>query len=81
MTVPHSSRDDHGSVGTFRSGRSPAEEKWMIDQYDLTAPLHSETNSFFTKWTVPEADRESFGQHVARLVKNQSLAELLPQAP
>jgi len=38
-------------------------EQWMIDQYDLTAPLHTETNSFFTKWTVPKADAELFDQY------------------
>ncbi|CAJ1382624.1 unnamed protein product [Effrenium voratum] len=35
-------------------------EKWMIDQYDLTAPLHLETSRFHTKWAVPAADKESF---------------------
>ena len=29
-------------------------EKWMIDQYDLTAPLHLETSRFHTKWAVPQ---------------------------
>lgn len=38
-------------------------EQRMIDQYDLTAPLHAETNSFFTKWTVPRADFASFDQY------------------
>lgn len=46
----------------FLSGKL-LHEQWMIDQYDLTAPLHEETNSYFTKWTVPRADLESFDQY------------------
>ena len=36
--------------------RASCQEQWMIDQYDLTAPLHTETNSCLIAccfWKVP----------------------------
>jgi len=38
-------------------------DDWMIDQYDLTAPLHLEASSHHTKWSVPKVDYESFGHY------------------
>mmetsp|Transcript_24106 Transcript_24106/g.56747 ORF Transcript_24106/g.56747 Transcript_24106/m.56747 type:complete len:516 (+) Transcript_24106:135-1682(+) len=33
-------------------------EQWLLDQYDLTSPLHEDTSSFHTKWHVPAPDLE-----------------------
>ncbi|CAE7641909.1 unnamed protein product [Symbiodinium pilosum] len=38
-------------------------EKWLLDQYDLTSPLHDDTNSFKTKWHVPQKDKDSFYEY------------------
>lgn len=33
-------------------------EQWLLDQYDLTSPLHEDTSSYHSKWYVPGPDLE-----------------------